>query len=208
LSRNQGPRTLLDVFRSLLAPIAPPLCFGCGAWARTEPLCAGCRSELRFLGPEPVALPGMAAWAPLAYDGPARALVSGLKFRGAEGVARAMAAFMALAPVGLLPAGGALVPVPLHPARLRTRGFNQAERLAAAVAARSGLPLADPLHRRGGSGTQMGRSRAERLRALDGCIGCASAAAPEVCVLVDDVMTTGAGARRVGAIAFARTPGR
>src|SRR3954464_11627513 len=95
---------LLDRLFHLLAP---PLCAGCGASAgAAEPLCARCRAELRWLGPEPVRLgaggadrpgfadpapPGFAspdppdfagppragllAWAPLAYEGPARGVV-------------------------------------------------------------------------------------------------------------------------------------
>lgn len=208
------------MLRRVLVPIAPPLCFSCGALAPAEPLCAACRSALRYLAAEPVPLPGLGAWAPLAYDGPARALVGALKFRGAERVAEAMAAPIALgAPPGVLPAGAALVPVPLHPSRLRRRGFNQAELLASALGRRRGLAIQDILVRSGARGTQMGRPRAERLHALEGSIH-ARRRAPEACVLVDDVITTGAtlvacavalrgaGARRVGALAFARTPGR
>ena len=68
------------------------------------------------------------AWAPVAFEGPARALVHALKFRGALAVADAMAALIvAGAPPGLLAAPAALVPVPHPPAsppraRLRPRG--------------------------------------------------------------------------------------
>src|SRR3954467_14610197 len=89
----------------LLIPAAPPLCVACGGWAWTgEPLCGACRRLLRWLGPDPVSIaPGVEAWAPLAYAGPAQSAVTALKFRGAARVADAMAAqVVATAPPGWL----------------------------------------------------------------------------------------------------------
>jgi predicted amidophosphoribosyltransferase len=158
-------------------------------------------------------------WAPLAYDGPARAAVKALKFGRVARLAETMAAQIAAnAPPHTL-ASGTLVPVPLHPARLRSRGFNQAERLASAVGARTGLAVTDCLARSGSRGTQVGRDRRERLRGITGSVR-VRGDAPAEAILVDDVVTTGAtlaacaealraaGACRVTAIAYARTPGR
>ena len=196
---------------------APPECVACGAWAgRAEPLCGICRGRVR--PPAGVAPDGV--WAAVAYAGPARDVVAGLKFRSATRSADAMAAaIVATAPPGWIGAGATLVPVPLHPARRRRRGFNQAERIASAIGRRAGLPVADVLARAGPRATQMGRGRAQRLAALDGAVT-ANAAAPARAVLVDDVVTTGAtlaacrsallaaGAADVRAVAYARTPGR
>lgn len=208
----------------LLLAVAPPLCVACRRHAgRTEPLCRECRGTLRWLEPEPSPAGGVAAWAPLAYEGPARAMVAALKFGGALALAGAMATQMAAnAPSGWLEgASSGLVPVPLHPARRRRRGFNQAERLAVDLAARSGRPVEDCLERAGPSTHQVGRGREERSAAIAGAVRVgASERAPPVAVLVDDVITTGAtlaacakalqraGAREVRAVAYARTPGR
>lgn len=206
----------------LLAALAPPLCAACGAWAaRTEPLCTDCRAALRWLPPEPVFLGALALWAPVAYDGPARALVRGLKFGGVTRAAAAMAAQIAAnAPPAMLDAG-ALVPVPLHPSRLRRRGFNQAARLASELGRRSGLPVHDCLERAGPAGTQVGRGRTQRLEGLSGAVRLrAGEQPPRSALLVDDVTTTGAtlsacaaalraaGTARITAVAYARTPGR
>jgi ComF family protein len=229
--------------RSLLHLLAPPLCAGCGASAGAlEPLCAACRTELRWLAPEPVPIaappcdadprspPGaladvaavapLLAWAPLAYEGAARGVVRALKFKGAARAAGAMAAqIAATAPPGWLTPPAELVPVPLHPARARKRGYNQAERLAAALASRTGLALRSCLARTGPRGTQVGRNRAQRLAGIAGSIHVAGPP-PERAVLVDDVITTGAtlaacadalrrhGAREVVAVTYTRTPGR
>ena len=207
----------------VLSLIAPALCWSCGRQGRPgDPLCNGCRRSLRRLGPEPVMLAGLRVWAPLAYECPARALVRGLKYRGAWALAGPMAAQMAAnAPPGLLHVRATLVPVPLHPARLRSRGFNQAELLAAALADRAGLALCDCLRRRGPATRQVGRDRPQRLTGPAGTIELApDRPVPGNVVMVDDVATTGAtlavcadalraaGARSVAAVTFARTPGR
>jgi predicted amidophosphoribosyltransferase len=173
---------------------------------------------LGFLPRDPVALSGVRVWAPIAYEGPGRDLVRGLKFRGALALAEEMAALVvASAPDGVL--GGVLVPVPLHPARLRRRGFNQAAVLAEAIARRAGLAVADCLRRRDVGPAQVGRGRQARLAGPAGSIEAVDAV-PRQAVIVDDVATTGgtlaacaaalrdAGAAEVAAVAFARTPGR
>jgi predicted amidophosphoribosyltransferase len=209
---------------ALLALLVPPSCWECGSRARTrEPLCLACRGQLGWLGAEPVELAGVKVWAPLAYDGGARALVRGLKFRGAVGLAEPMAAQVAAcAPPRLLRPPALLVPVPLHPARARARGYNQAERLAAALAGRTGMRVADCLRRRGAAGgRQVGRGREERLVAMAGSVECCpGVTVPERALLVDDVVTTGGtlaacadalyadGAIEVAAVAYALTPGR
>ena len=205
----------------LLDLVAPPLCAGCGALAaRVEPLCSLCRRRLRWLAPEPVSLGALAAWAPLAYEGPAQGVVRALKFKGATRAAGAMAAQIAAGgPPGWLGAERALVPVPLHPARARKRGYNQALLLAEALAARAGGAVVDCLERTGPAQTQVGRDRAQRLRGIAGSIRVAGTA-PRHAVLVDDVITTGAtldtcaraliagGSFSVVAVGYARTPGR
>lgn len=206
-----------------LTLLAPPFCWACGdAAPNDEPLCRPCRSGLRWLEAVPVELGGVETWAPVSYEGPARALVGALKFRGAVGLAAPMAAqIVAGAPASFL-RQTALVPVPLLRARARRRGFNQAERLAAAIDRRADAGLADCLVRRGpASGRQVGRGRAERLAGIAGAVELRDGArCPADVVLVDDVVTTGAtlaacaaalraaGARRVVALAYARTPGR
>src|SRR5437763_1341258 len=122
-----------------------------------------------------IAAPNAAAWA----------MVRALKCRGATLAADAMAAQLAAgAPSGLLD-GASLVPVPLHPRRLRCRGFNQAERLAAALSRRTGLPMDDCLHRAGRARTQVGRDRAERLAGVHGTVRIRpGAAAPARAILV------------------------
>jgi predicted amidophosphoribosyltransferase len=231
-------------------PVAHPaeaLCPSCRAalpWLR-GPLCPRCGLPARGGGVGGASGPGGAggagfaagcpaaggpldaAWAPLAHEGPARAIVHALKFRGAVRLVDLMAAqVVANAPPGLLD-GAVLVPVPAHRARRRARGFDHAGRLATAVGGRTGQQVATCLRRSGTVRRQVGATRAARVTAgrvevrLDGAEG--ALPAPPVVALVDDVHTTGAtlracaavlrsgGSRRVVAVTYARalsSPGR
>jgi len=223
------PRDAVPVasFRDLLAP---PACLGCGAPGAD--LCGACRRGLPWL-PDPrcrrCGLPGScrrcpalglafeAAWAPVAYAGSVQALVGALKFRRARTAAEPMVAAMARAPHWLWGEVPVLVPAPTARARARSRGFDQAETLAAGLAGRGVGELRACLERAGSATRQLGAGRRERL--APGRIEVrlrTGAVVPRACVLVDDVHTTGAtldacaralragGAERVVALTYAR----
>ena len=112
-----------------------------------------------------------------------------------------------------------VIPVPLHRARLRWRGFNQSALIGAAVARRIGRPLdVGSLVRTRATPPQTMRDRKERARNVRGAFAVRRPAriAGRQILLVDDVMTTGAtvdecarilkvaGARRVDVLTLAR----
>jgi ComF family protein len=86
-----------------------------------------------------------------------------------------------------------IVPVPLHPARQRERGFNQAELLAEELHRRSGILLADLLQRTRYTTTQTQFDRSERMQNLRGAFRLrrSSDVRGLRMLLVDDVLTTG-----------------
>jgi predicted amidophosphoribosyltransferase len=217
----------------LLAIVAPPACVACRAPVGPADglLCGGCLRELPWLrgrrcarcglprhrrGGCPAAAAAYArAWAPMAYDGPARALVQALKLRGALPVVGLMAAQIAATlPPGL--AGGTLVPVPAQSARRRARGFDPAGALARALGERLGLPVA-PLLARSDRAPRQTRAGASARRERGRIVIAARDAPPPRVLVVDDVHTTGttldacaralaaAGAREIAAVTYART---
>lgn len=112
-----------------------------------------------------------------------------------------------------------VVPIPLHPRRLRMRGFNPAALLARALATRIAVPW-NPraLERTRDTPSQTGLGRAARRRNLAGAFRVrAKARLPGSVWLVDDVVTTGStlqeaarslrrtGVRSVAAVCVART---
>lgn len=90
-----------------------------------------------------------------------------------------------------------LIPVPLHKKRLNYRGFNQAELIAYASAARYGdrTDVLTPLTRVKNTSQQAKLNKTERHQNLKEAFeitGDISRLSDKVCFLVDDVCTTGA----------------
>jgi len=125
---------------------------------------------------------------------------------------------MADAMQGLDPLTGrvSLIPVPLGGARQRARGYNQSERIAAALGARAGVPVRSDLLRRVRE-TRTQTALTPEARHANVALAFRSEPVNGLeLVLVDDVFTTGAtlaaaaaalmsaGAKRVEAVTFAR----
>ena len=86
-----------------------------------------------------------------------------------------------------------IVPVPLHPARERERGFNQAALLAELLSKRTGIPLRNLLLRVRYTTTQTAYDRQERMENLKDafCLRKNADVRGSRMLLVDDVLTTG-----------------
>ncbi|MBW8772689.1 MAG: ComF family protein, partial [Gemmatimonadetes bacterium] len=128
-----GPSDALicDLCRRRWRPVTSPWCARCGQPADDELPCRLCAGWS-----EALVRARSAVW----LDAGAREAVHALKYSGWWRVTAQFAEVMK----GLEPLarGVILVPVPLAPRRLRTRGYNQAERLASALGARLGLSVA------------------------------------------------------------------
>lgn len=112
------------------------------------------------------------------------------KFRNMPWLAESLATeLVPLVPVGY----DNLVPVPLHPNRLRERGYNQSELLAKEISFQRKIPWLNALVRVRDTPHQTGLGRTERLKNLEGAFalrrGCDVTG--KRIVLVDDVFTTG-----------------
>ena len=194
--------------------LLPPSCPACGALGPAP--CATCTSALT---PAPAlpAPPGVdRCHALVAYDGVGRELVARLKYRNARSavpyLATGMAALARDETFDVVTWG------PTTAARRRSRGFDQAQLLAGAVARRLGLRCR-PLLRRAAGPPQTGRTLADRRRG-PGFLLHPRARVPARVLLVDDVVTSGAtlaaaaralraaGAVEVHAVVAARTPAR
>lgn len=196
--------------------VAPRVCLACGdPLVTVEALCPRCREHL---------MPAVDAPADVhvLYDhgGPLARAIHRAKYGDDPAVAASLGALLAeawRAPEGFV--ATRVVPVPLHPARLHQRGFNQSAELSRALSQRLGAPLAWTAVERvrdTPSQTRLDRgARRENVRAV-------FRADPSLrghgVVLVDDVVTTGAtldalraavldaGAAAVCATALARAP--
>jgi ComF family protein len=100
-----------------------------------------------------------------------------------------------------------IVPMPLHPARLRERGFNQALEIARRLGSRLNLPFTHACHRIRDTPPQAGLDLKARKRNLRNAFECNVDLKGKHIALLDDVMTTGSSlselaqaARRAGAV--------
>jgi len=219
--------------------LLPPRCLLCGApGVDGIDLCADCAAELprnrtccaRCALPLPVSAtlcgecqrrppPWDAAWAPFRYGWPLDRLESRYKFGADLAAGRALAAlWLRESPGAALPA--LILPVPLHRARLRQRGYNQALELACSLARHTGVPLRhDVLQRVRATSAQTELDAVARRRNVRGAFAVSPhAVLPDHVVVLDDVMTTGttlaecartlkrAGVARVDVWAMARAP--
>jgi ComF family protein len=159
------------------------------------------------------------AWTLYPYIPPLQEAICAFKYRGKIGLAKSLSRLM----INALPQAmdiDVIMPVPLHPARLRGREFNQSLLLADQLARHVGKPLSvSNLSRALSTDPQTTLSRRERLRNLRHAFAVSN---PEIVagrriLLVDDVFTTGttlnecakvlltAGAESVRALTLART---
>jgi ComF family protein len=124
------------------------------------------------------------------------ALVGRFKYEGSLAAGAALAdrlrAHLRREPPGMVPE--CLVPVPLHPSRLRSRGFDQALEIARILAPGIGVTVRTNLVRRGIDTAPQSRQddRQARRRNLRGAFRwCGPLPAPARIAVVDDVVTTG-----------------
>lgn len=208
------PADRLSPGSALLNFLFPPLCFCCGALvgSHADTLCPACRSRTRLLTTDDPLF--CLAWSRLCgdglcddlvsgfrfeKDGPVQALLHALKYRGGERVGRSLGA-----QVGALvrqrawaPALDLIIPLPLHKAKLRERGYNQAEHCALGMAAVLGIPVRRTGVRRiRWTGSQTTLGFAERQENVQAAFLVPSREQEYLrgrnILLVDDVITTGA----------------
>jgi ComF family protein len=182
-----GQRWCTDC-RAHCVALTPPWCESCGYPVAQAGRCERCRAGQNVV----TALAGIRSGG--FHVGPLRQAVHRLKYRHDGILADALAPLMVAAGPDEAPAGSLVVPVPLAPARLAARGYNQAALLARAYAELRGLRLAtDGVRRVRYTDSQVGLSIRQRHLNVAGAFAAErSVVAGESIILIDDVCTTGA----------------
>jgi ComF family protein len=209
------------IVKGLIDLIFPPLCAFCGTPLTEDDgaeICPGCLRNIRFISPPICPTCGLpfpmemgedhlcgqclgrqwhfgSARALGLYEGAIREAIHDLKYKGKS--------FLAKPLVGLLDRGypfidygsyDLLVPVPLHPKRLRERGFNQALILGKAIGRREGVYCEGFLLKKiRWSPPQINLSPKERQKNVKGSFAVVDPGRirGKRVLLIDDVMTTG-----------------
>lgn len=209
-----------DLLRAALSLFYPPVCEGCGASVgHKEYLCTQCQARAPRIVPpfcsrcaEPFSgaisdsfacsncanqtLHFDAAIAGYRARGIVRRLIHEFKYERRMYLRHVIGDWLGavLNDVRLNPAEfDVIVPVPLHPAKQRERGFNQAALLAQSLSARASLPVKPVLERIRYTKTQTAFDRAERMQNLHNAFRLRPGRDVQGLrvLLVDDVLTTG-----------------
>ncbi len=206
-ARSDEERSFCAPCAATLEPIARP-CVRCGLPLLAEGLrCLACMR----------APPNWdAARAPFVFGGELAAAVRRWKLTGRPELTRSLARLLAPSVSTLPDAVAGLIPVPLHPRRLRARQFNQASLLARGL--RHAPPVRELLDRFRDTASQAPLDPRARRANVRGAFAARDRLAIEGrhWVIVDDVLTTGAtaadctrallsaGAARVDVLTLAR----
>jgi ComF family protein len=125
------------------------------------------------------------------HEGIAREAVHALKFGERHAISATMGRLMAS--TSLSHGVDIVVPIPLHPARRRERGYDQAAMLARHIARSLGKPCRkDLLRRTRKTRQQVSLDAVHRRENVRGAFAPHGRLAGETVLLVDDVLTTGA----------------
>ena len=191
-----------------LPPLQKPFCFLCAS-PRVPQLCESCRRSAPAFD---------SVRAPYEFRDSARSIIHDLKYRNVRiavpYIARLLAEYLERNPYPV----DAYCPVPLHPRRERSRGFNQSELIAQHLSKLSGVPVDTiALRRTRNTPPQVSmQSPGDRHSNIADAFECPSDIEGRRYMLIDDVVTTGstmsacaetlknAGAANVWGIAFAR----
>lgn len=200
---------LSKIARSALDFVFPIHCAGCGRDGGilcdecvgglehlTRPYCQICASPsisglCRWCSESPRGFDSLRA--PYQFDGAIREAIHRLKYKGERASAPVLSGLLAEYVERERPSLDIVVPVPLHPQRLRSRGFNQSALLACEVANRLDLPVQEDLVRRATNSLPQvdTKTREERRSNVADGFECGSDASGLRVLLIDDVATTG-----------------
>jgi ComF family protein len=196
-------RPVLYTVDALIAVVLAPRCAACTTpleFPTRGPVCDACWAEVACLPPPPRhhesgALDGSRAAG--RYEGALRHIIHAFKYEGRRSLAIKLGAMMRQSGSDLLSDADCVVPVPLHPWRRVTRGFNQAADLAAHLE----RPIGHAVWRTRATVPQTGLTAAGRRRNVHNAFSLSpllsrraqqAMLVDRVVVLVDDVRTTGA----------------
>lgn len=175
--------------------LAPTYCVSCERWG--ELLCDKCYETIDFLYEQP--LPQLAPLylddviSACRYGGAIKALLKSLKYQSVIDAGRLCGRL--LYHCTIIPNVDCITSVPIHPMRLRERGFNQAQVIAQTLAELVNTPYQDLLIRTiHGSHQASIQSRDERLDHVVNHFSLnpkLTSAIPKTILIIDDVLTTG-----------------
>lgn len=212
------PQALKHALKQLSQTLLPGSCLLCGADSGSQLLCTGCKADLppapqqrcpqcgeqtthsEHCGAclkDPPAFTRTTAI--FSYEFPVDRIIHAFKYGQQLAIADWAADTLAPALAGY--PYDKIIPLPLHPDRLRQRGFNQSAEIARRLSKKLGLAHdCTSLNRSRATAPQAELALKERARNVRGAFECQRDLSGQRLLLVDDVMTTGATLREAARI--------
>lgn len=200
-----------EILQSVYQVVFPPVCLSCERFLLETPLkiCPECSSTMKRVNAadslylemqQRLCGEGLVDELVSAFyfeqEGGVQTLIHRLKYEDMPLIGIELGRYVAVALAGLMHAvpDAVVVPVPLHRAKLRERGYNQSDYIARGISNLTGLPVhARLLRRRRFTATQTRLNREERRANVRDAFEVNRAITPHAAfILVDDVITTGA----------------
>ncbi len=214
------------MFKSLINLFFPPSCAGCKNVLMSNEIviCTACRHEIpltqHHLNPENEAFKKFYGRVPVNHvsallyfhkKGIVQELIHSLKYRGQEVIGSVLGEWYAdeLKSIPFLNSIDTIIPVPLHPKKLRERGYNQVTEFGNALSKSLNIPVNKTiLFRQVYSKTQSQKNRLGRTEGIDTIFDVTFSEREhnQHFLLIDDVITTGA-TLEVCAKALLKIPG-
>ncbi|HXG00535.1 MAG TPA: phosphoribosyltransferase family protein [Bacteroidota bacterium] len=200
-----------EILQSVYQVVFPPVCLSCESFLPETSLkiCPECHSTMervnaadslylemqqRLCGDGVV--DGLVSAFYFEQEGGVQTLIHRLKYAEMPVVGIELGKYVAVALAGLLHAvpDAVIIPVPLHRAKVRERGYNQSDYIARGISNLTGLPVHTRLlRRRRFTATQTRLNREERRANVRDAFEVNRTITPNASfILVDDVITTGA----------------
>ena len=221
MSIKSSSFSLSLIFQSLIDFIFPPRCFGCDKDIDSGMVCSKCFTQVTTVAlgvcpicglptsfkeecTHPLLLSGLRPnilsriRALGKYITPYKGLVHNFKYQNKKKLARVLGLGLAnvISSDPILSRADYIVPIPLHSARLRERGYNQALLLAQEAAFSSGVTLKDCLVRKKYTRSQTELDYMSRTKNISGAYKIKTnldfSLKDRKVILIDDVITTGA----------------
>jgi ComF family protein len=201
-------------FKALNDFLFPPVCLGCNKEIDAGLVCSQCSKQINTstlgvcarcgypLGykqnckhcPTGPVLPRTRALG--GYNEPFLPLIHALKYQGKKSLAKIFGKGLTglLNSDPILKQADAIIPIPLHPARQRERGYNQTELLGLELSRQTGIPIINALRRKKNTKSQTTLDPAKRQENMRGAFVVKNTplVLNKKVILIDDVMTSGA----------------
>jgi ComF family protein len=197
--------------QDLLHLLFPSKCLVCsGEWPSNEPVCSFCRSELQYTGfenySEPTELDKL-FWGRVSLEGTfallyfyknssTQKILHALKYGNKPETGNILGKEIGhkIKDLAFMGDADVLIPVPLHPKKQFSRGYNQSEQLAKGISEITGIPTDNSfIGKLQHTSSQTRRGRFSRWDNVSGNFGLRKTKKSYKHILIiDDVITTGA----------------